>query len=171
MLEELDKSGAQSITRVLASVQPHGPVDNVLMLRPKYNSTATDLRDLFRDEMKRGMLKKAFSTVYGPDVQPKLGNVLSPGETSSGGATSASASTSTTRETATSAALASTTSQASTTAQQAEPATAAAETANSDTTNGAATSADESPAVQDVDDPTVQMFRNLGGQVTSVEPN
>ena len=170
MLEELDKSGAQSITRVLASVQPHGPVDNVLMLRPKYNSTATDLRDLFRDEMKRGMLKKAFSTVYGPDVQPKLGNVLSPGETSSGGATSASASTSTTRETASSAAPASTTSQASTTAPATEPATAEAETANSDTTNGAATNADESQEL-DVDNPTVQMFRNLGGQVTSVEPN
>ena len=170
MLEELDKSGAQSITRVLASVQPHGPVDNVLMLRPKYNSTATDLRDLFRDEMKRGMLKKAFSTVYGPDVQPKLGNVLSPGETSSGAASS-SASTGTTRESASSAAPASTMSQASTTAPATEPAPAEAETANSDTTNGAATSADESPAVQDVDDPTVQMFRNLGGQVTSVEPN
>ena len=169
MLEELDKSGAQSITRVLASVQPHGPVDNVLMLRPKYNSTATDLRDLFRDEMKRGMLKKAFSTVYGPAVQPKLGNVLSPGETSNGGV--ASASTSTTRETASSAAPASTMSQASTATHQAEPATAEATTANSDTTNGAATNTDESPAVQDVDDPTVQMFRNLGGQVTSVEPN
>ena len=156
LLEELDKSGSQSITRILASVQPHGPVDNVLMLRPKYNSTATHLRDLFRDEMKRGILKQAFSKVYGPDVQPRLGNVLSPGETSGGGGASTS------RGSASS--PASTTSQASAPAQAVEPAATPAEP-----TNGTPTATDEPPP--DVDDPTVQMFRNLGGQVTSVEPN
>ena len=175
LLEELDKSGSQSITRVLASVQPHGPVDNVLMLRPKYNSTATDLRVLFSDETKRGVLKQAFSAIYGPNVQPKLGNVLSQGEANSGGGdggASAGASTAT-GSASTSSAPASATTQAAATAQASSQAQTADNTpTEAEPTNGAAaTSVDESPAVQDVDDPTVQMFRNLGGQVTSVEPN
>ena len=174
LLEELDKSGSQSITRVLASVQPHGPVDNVLMLRPKYNSTATDLRGLFSDETKRGVLKQAFSAIYGPNVQPKLGNVLSPGETNGGGASAStatgSASTSATAPSATSQAGATT--QTSATAQaNSQPQTADTTPTEAEPTNGAAAGTDESPAVQEVDDPTVQMFRNLGGQVTSVEPN
>ena len=175
LLEELDKSGSQSITRVLASVQPHGPVDNVLMLRPKYNSTATDLRVLFSDETKRGVLKQAFSAIYGPNVQPKLGNVLSQGEANSGGGDGgASAGSSTaTGSASTSSAPPSATSPAAATAQASSQAQSADTTpTEAEPTNGApATSADESPAVQDVDDPTVQMFRNLGGQVTSVEPN
>ena len=172
LLEELDKTGSQSITRVLASVQPHGPVDNVLMLRPKYNSTATDLRGLFSDETKRGVLKQAFSAIYGPNVQPKLGNVLSPGETNGGGAsaTTGSASTSSVPQSATSQAGATT--QTSATAQASSQAQTADTTpTEAGPTNGATATTDESPAVQDVDDPTVQMFRNLGGQVTSVEPN
>ena len=176
LLEELDKSGSQSITRVLASVQPHGPVENVLMLRPKYNSTATDLRGLFSDETKRGVLKQAFSAIYGPNVQPKLGNVLSPGEANGGGAgagagtPTGSASTSATAPSATSTAGATT--QTSATAQASSQAQTADTTpAEAEPTNGAAATNEESPAVQEVDDPTVQMFRNLGGQVTSVEPN
>ena len=172
LLEELDKTGSQSITRVLASVQPHGPVDNVLMLRPKYNSTATDLRGLFSDETKRGVLKQAFSAIYGPNVQPKLGNVLSPGETNGGGAsvTTGSASTSSVPQSATSQAGATT--QTSATAQASSQAQTADTTpTEAGPTNGATAATEESPAVQDVDDPTVQMFRNLGGQVTSVEPN
>ena len=176
LLEELDKSGSQSITRILASVQPHGPVDNVLMLRPKYNSTATDLRGLFSDETKRGVLKQAFSAIYGPNVQPKLGNVLSPGEANGGGA-GASASTPT-GAASTSSTAPSATSQAGATTQTSATAQASSQAQTADTTpteaeptNGAAATTEESPAVQDVDDPTVQMFRNLGGQVTSVEPN
>ena len=175
LLEELDKSGSQSITRVLASVQPHGPVDNVLMLRPKYNSTATDLRVLFSDETKRGVLKQAFSAIYGPNVQPKLGNVLSQGEANSGGDGGASAGMgATTGSASTSSSVPpSATPQAGATAQASSQARSADTTpTEAEPTNGAAaTSVDESPAVQDVDDPTVQMFRNLGGQVTSVEPN
>ena len=174
LLEELDKTGSQSITRVLASVQPHGPVENVLMLRPKYNSTATDLRGLFSDETKRGVLKQAFSAIYGPNVQPKLGNVLSPGEANGGGASAStptgSASTSATAPSATTQAGATT--QTSATAQaNSQPQTADTTPTEAEPTNGAAATTEESPAVQDVDDPTVQMFRNLGGQVTSVEPN
>ena len=180
LLEELDKSGSQSITRILASVQPHGPVENVLMLRPKYNSTATDLRGLFSDETKRGVLKQAFSAIYGPNVQPKLGNVLSPGETNGGGGgAGASASGSMpTGSASTSATAQSATTQAGATTQTSATAQASSQAQSADTTpteaeptNGAAAATDESPAVQEVDDPTVQMFRNLGGQVTSVEPN
>ena len=156
-------------------MQPHGPVDNVLMLRPKYNSTATDLRVLFSDETKRGVLKQAFSAIYGPNVQPKLGNVLSQGEANSGGDGGASAGMgATTGSASTSSSVPpSATPQAGATAQASSQARSADTTpTEAEPTNGAAaTSVDESPAVQDVDDPTVQMFRNLGGQVTSVEPN
>lgn len=154
LLDELDKTGSQSITRVLAAVEPHGPVDNLLMLRPKYSSTATELRNLFSDVTKRGMLKKVFATVYGPDVQPKLGNVLSPGEASGTNAPAPNAS----------APPASATPTTNTAAQAAEPATT-----DSESTNGAAETPDEPPP--DIDDPAVQMFRNIGGQVTSIEPN
>lgn len=155
LLTELVQSGNQSITRVLASVEPHGPIDNVLMLRPKYSSTASDMRNLFNDEMKRGILKQVFANVYGPEVQPKLGNVLSPGE---GSGNSAPATNTPTPP-------ASTTPPASNSAQASEPAA----TTNAEPTNGTTDSPDEPPP--DIDDPTVQMFRNLGGQVTSVEPN
>lgn len=154
LLDELDKTGSQSITRVLAAVEPHGPVDNVLMLRPKYSSTATELRNLFNDVTKRGMLKKVFATVYGPDVQPKLGNVLSPGEASGTDAPATNAS----------APPAGATPPAETVEQAAGPAAT-----DSESTNGAAETPDEPPP--DIDDPAVQMFRNIGGQVTSIEPN
>lgn len=154
LLDELDKRGSQSITRVLAAVEPHGPVDNVLMLRPKYSSTATELRNLFNDVMKRGMLKQVFATVYGPDVQPKLGNVLTPGESNGTDASTTNAS----------APPASATPPTNTVDQAAEPATT-----DSESTNGAADTPDEPPP--DIDDPAVQMFRNIGGQVTSIEPN
>ena len=154
LLDELDKTGSQSITRVLAAVEPHGPVDNVLMLRPKYSSTATELRNLFNDVTKRGMLKQVFATVYGPDVQPKLGNVLSPGEASGTNAPAPNAS----------APPASATPTTNTVDQAAEPATT-----DSESTNGAADTPDDPPP--DIDDPAVQMFRNIGGQVTSIEPN
>ena len=150
LLETLNDLGAQSISRALGSVQAHGPVDNVLMLRPKYASGGKRLRELFADETKRGMLKQAFTTIYGADVQPRMGNVLNPEATESE------------PQPATSTPVPRAKPEPVEPAPPAEPAATAA-------SNGAAPAVEESPP--QIDDPMVQIFRNVGATVTSIEPN
>lgn len=143
VLEELIKLGGMPISRVLGSVQPDGPVDNVLMLRPKYANIADRLKVTFADEKNRGLLKQVFASVYGPDVQPRLGNALSEDELEGDLPTMTD----------------STSAQAQSDAPSPEPGSE----------NGATSRMEEGPP--EIDDPMVQIFRNVGASVMSVEPN
>ena len=144
VMQELTNLGGTPIARLLGSVQPHGPVDNVLMLRPKYANVADRLKVTFGNAKNRGLLKQVFASVYGPDVQPRLGNALSEEEIEG---------------------------EPQEAVESAPPprveSEATAQAPGSE--NGASARMEEGPP--DIDDPMVQVFRNVGAAVTSVEPN
>ena len=157
LLKELDAMGGQQQARVLGAVQPQLQ-DNVLLLRPKYSSTADQLRNLFNDEQRRGLLKAAFSKVYGKNVTPKLGKPLTSQEReadSTNGTTAAAA--------------------PAVPASQESPPSGGGKSAEypqseeSVSTNGTATLAED--PLPELDDPIVQIYRNVGANVIDVEPN
>lgn len=146
LLQELINLGGTPIARILGSVEPHGPVDNVLMLRPKYANIADRLKVTFGNAQNRGLLKQVFASVYGAEVQPRLGNALSEDELEGDPPESAPV--------------------AAPAPVQSEATPPAPESGSE---NGAAARMEEGPP--EIDDPMVQVFRNVGAAVTSVEPN
>ena len=147
VMQELTNLGGTPIARLLGSVQPHGPVDNVLMLRPKFANVADRLKVTFGNERHRGLLKQVFASVYGPDVQPRLGNALSEDELESEPQEEVESTPPPPQ------------------AQEGPEATPQVPGSE----NGASARMEEGPP--DIDDPMVQMFRNVGAAVMSVEPN
>ena len=144
-MQELTNLGGTPIARLLGSVQPHGPIDNVLMLRPKYANVADRLKVTFGNAKNRGLLKQVFASVYGPDVQPRLGNALSEEELEG---------------------------EPQEAVESAPPPRVESEATTPQaprSENGASARMEEGPP--EVDDPMVQVFRNVGAAVTSVEPN
>ncbi len=77
LLDAASSMAGQKVRRVLASVTPETPDNGTLILRPKYDSTANNLRDLFKDKQIRAQLKPAFEKIYGSGIRMQLGSVSS----------------------------------------------------------------------------------------------
>lgn len=164
LLTILRNTGGRNVARILGAVEPDLQGD-VLMLRPKFSKIAEQLRALFNDELKRGQLKVAFGQAYGPAVTPKLGNVLSPDTAAPTREPAAAAASGNGASPPVAAGPAAEATQGAAPTNGATTAPTHADDAH--TSNGAAMIAEEPEP--DIDDPMVQVFRNLGARVKSVE--